>query len=538
MTGLPPTAREPFWLVALAGAFLAGGPVWQYLYVHHYPFSRPEAVILPLIAAIAGAVVAWGGRRLGPLAGTVAFGGLLYIFVDLQFNLEKSIPSWMVVLGCMLVAAIFRARRSAIACVTLAAFYLAVLPRSGRGLDDELVDAGSGATPVARRAPPLLVHIVLDEQWGVGGLRAAGDTATAAFLRNFYLSRGFELYEGAYSRWGRTTKSLTTLMSLGGTVSTDPAPIAADPDRVILKSNRYFERLAALGYSMSVYQISHIDYCGEAGVRVVVCETSAGNSISSMGYIDGPWRERAERVTRYFLNVTSHLYAKLKSPPDGQGWRMASTGNALVMVESARKALREAHAGEAYFIHILLPHRPLGHDAACRAYSEPAKRVGYDLPRQLTESEWQDLLSLYGAQVRCAHIALASLLDAIEGSVGSNAIVIVHGDHGSRFSRRDPDYTPFSSWDPGQLNSTYATLLAIRRPGVPAARYPEAVPLQDFLQQLVAQDFQGPVESSWVHYVNSDQSTSRRLTPGQMPWAVTAQPGAVLSSNFGGGPDQ
>ena len=57
----------------------------------------------------------------------------------------------------------------------------------------------------------------------------AGDTVTAAFLRDFYLGRGFELFEGAYSRWGRTYNSLTTLLSLGGTVAVDSAPIAADP---------------------------------------------------------------------------------------------------------------------------------------------------------------------------------------------------------------------------------------------------------------------------------------------------------------------
>ena len=518
---------ESVWLYAVAGALMTGGPVWHYLFVNRYPFDRPEAVFLPLAAGLLGAGIAVLGRRLGGLLASLSFGALLYVFVDLQLNLEQSVRTLLVALGCVVLAHLLRSRRALLICLMLGTFNLASLPRRG----------GTPAPPreaAGIRRPdslPVLVHIVLDEQWGIGGLRAAGDQATAQFLTAFYLERGFEVYEGAYSRWGRTRTSIPEAFSLGRPAEVEPLPANARlPTGFRLRANPYFERLRDIGYRIEVRQSNHLDFCRRAEALVAWCHTTPGNSIASIGHLGGAWPARAHLAGRYFLNVTSHAYARLKRPPDGDGWRLATAGNALAQLRELRDAIASGKAyGTAFFVHVLLPHHPLEVDADCAAFSDPDLRVGFDPPKNL---RYREVLALYGGQTRCVHRAVSGILDALDRTVGRDgAIVIVHGDHGWRMDQ-DPSDAPAAELERERLNSVFSSLLAIRRPGVPAAHRGEAVPIQDFLWRLIESTFQGAVSPVWEHFVYLPFPVGQDTWPGptpirrelnekEMPWAGT-----------------
>jgi hypothetical protein len=525
MTPARRQAAESSWLYALAGALLLGGPVWHYLFVNRYPFSRPEALVLPLLAALLGAAIAVGGHRAGDLVGGLVFGVLLYLFVDWQLDLEKSMPTVVVVAGCLALPQLLRAHRAVLACIVLGTFDLASLPRAQAGLAPSRGESSS--RPPA--GPPLLLHLVLDEQWGIGGLRAAGDSATAAFLAGFYRQRGFEVYQGAYSRWNTTARSIPEALSLGRPVDLRTPPEAARPRvRFRLTANPYFARLRELGYAIHVYQTTDLDYCHPADVAVASCATWSANSIANVGYLPGAWTGRAMLAGRYFLNAASYAYRRLKRPPDDPVWGQAVVGGGLAALGTVRDAIT---AGEpratAIFVHVLLPHRPLEVDAGCRAYSNPARRVGNSLPAQLGDSSWRALVTLYGAQDRCIHRAVGEVLVALDRAVGRDgAIVIVHGDHGARLTQSDPADAPASQLNIQQLNATYSTLLAVRRPEVPGDVHTESVPLQDFLWDLVGKDFRGEATGAWVHYVHHvanglaiQVDAPRALSGAEMPWA-------------------
>lgn len=525
MTPARGQAAESYWLYALAGALLLGGPVWHYLFVNRYPFSRPEAIVLPLIAALLGAAIAAGGHRVGDLVGGLVFGVLLYIFVDLQFDLEKSIRTVGVVAGCLALPQILRTHRAVLTCLTLGAFDLASLPRPPAAF----VPARGESTARPPGGLPLLLHLVLDEQWGIGGLRAAGDSATAAFLTGFYRQRGFEVYAGAYSRWNWTSRSIPEALSLGRPLDLRKPPAKARPRvRFRLQANPYFARLRELGYAIRVYQSTDLDYCHPADVAVASCATWSANSIANIGYLPGDWTGRAMLAGRYFLNVASHAYLRLKRPPDGPVWRESVIGGGLATLGAVRDAIAAGGRGAtAIFVHVLLPHRPLEVDADCRAYSDPARRVGDNLPQHLSDSSWRALLTLYAAQDRCVHSAVGEVLAALDRTVGRDgAIVIVHGDHGARLSQSDPAGAPASQLNTQQLNAIYSTLLAVRRPQVPGNVHTESVPLQDFLWELVGKDFRGEVSGEWVHYVHHVADglpvpvhPPRALTGAEMLWA-------------------
>lgn len=506
---------EPYRLYAAAGALMLGGPVWHYLYVNHYSFGRPEAVLLPLGAALIGSAVAVLGHRIGGVIESVGFGVLLYLFLDLQFNPEKWSYSAVILAASIVLAMVLRRKRAILTCVTLGVLYLVSLPRFGSVPAED-----RAAASLTEADLPVLVHIVLDEQWGVGGFQAEGDTATAAFLTQFYGERGFELFTGAYSRHDQTLQSVPEELSLG-------QPVRVDSLRAghwALRGIPYFEFLVSQGYAIHVYQTGLLDYCN-GDVRVVSCETQSGNSIANIGALQGRWTTRANLTGRYFLNVTSNVYRRLH--PDPEVWRRATAGGGLLALDHVRKALAAFPGrGRAIFAHVLLPHRPIEVGPECSALEDPEQRIGNEIPVHFSDSAWSEVLHRLGDQVRCTHHRLGAVLDALDTLAGKdNSIVIVQGDHGSRLFKDRPQSSAPSQWSLKVLNARFSTLLAVRRPRVPPAVHSEAIPVQDFLWALVRQRFEGRVQDPWRHYIRRSPGDSaltdtvRVLGPKDMLWA-------------------
>jgi hypothetical protein len=500
---------------------MLGGPVWHELYVNHYP-ARPEAFLLPLLAGAVGVIVAVVSRVVGGLAGTITFGGLLFAFSDLQLDPQLWTYTGLVLAGCIGLAQLFVSHRAAISALALGAFYLSSLVRPAVAPPPTRLDT----TGMARSTNPVLVHIVLDEQWGVGGLRAAGDSETADFLTDFYLTRGFELFESAYSHYLATEESLESVMLLGE-ARTDSVPFRK-PYQHIVRRNPYFDRLHGLGYEIRVYQTTFIDFCN-GDTAVVSCEVRLESSMGNFGFLDGSWVTRGVWLARYFLGTRSHIYARLF--PGQTSWRRSAVGGGLAAGRHLTSAIgSHPKGGTAWFAHLLLPHRPVHVDEACRIQTDPSRQLPYyDLPDEHpADLPWRSTLIAYAGQVRCAHRVLAGVIDAIDRTVGrDHSIVIVHGDHGSRLhshDTHDPD-SPLEAYSSSELNAHFATLLAVRRPQVPATLHREPAPVQDVIWELARSGFTGALPETWPHYVSTMPDSThangqvRPLTASDMPWA-------------------
>lgn len=517
---------EPYWQYALAGALMSAGPIWHYLWVNHYP-ARPEFPLLVLGAMLVGVVGAVVAQRIGGLIATVVFAVMLFVFLDLQFNLETWLATPVVFVIALAISLVLQRRRALITCVSLGAFYLAALPRSGVARVVPSNGApNSAADAVARTTQPVLLHIVLDEHWGIGGLRLEHDTGTADFLTAFYAQHGFELYPAAYSRFYRTVESLPSLISMGQ----PPKVGAVNPNRMnarVLDAVPYFELLRARGYKISVFQNSYIDFCSALAAPVEHCETQSGNSVANVGYLPGTAASRFVLAARYLVNVNSHVYQRLH--PDAEVWRRASEGGALRAMQRLREAIDAGPTENvAYFAHVLIPHRPLGVESNCDLVSDPRERVGYEQPDHVTDAMWSAMMHRYGSQVRCAHQELDAILATLDKRVGrEHSIVIVHGDHGARIFQEKPKFVSLAPLSDRQLSGRFSTLLAVRRPGAVAAAWPDAVPVQDFVWRIALQNFAGPVSTEFSQFVLGSRSASdsvvadtmRVLTKGSIPWA-------------------
>jgi hypothetical protein len=509
---------ESLWLYAMAGALMVGGPVWRELYMAHYP-ARPEAFVLPLAAAAIGAIVAAGSWLAGGLLGTATFGGLLFVFADLQLDLERWTYTAAVLGGCVALALVLFYHRAAISTLALGAFYLASLVRPAIAPPPTTLDT-SGA---ARSTNPLLVHIILDGQWGVGGLRAAGDSVTAPFLTDFYLKRGFELHESAYSRYAATMESIPAALSLGQTLVGPVQRLTPYVYRV--SRNPYFERLHELQYDIRVYETTFLDFCNSPDVAVASCEVQSGNSIRNIGFYEGSWMARGMTAARFFLNTRSHVYDRLN--PERTDWRGSVAGGGLATLQRLTEAIAARPTeGTAYFVHVLLTHHPVEVDADCRVLNDPPGHIRYGIFEHPGDSLWREALRFYGDQIRCAHRALARVIDAIDSTVGrDHSIVIVHGDHGARMHPRAPLRDALDAYTADELNANFATLLAIRRPNVRAALHAEAVPIQDAIWELARSDFAGPLPKTWQNDLRqmpdstNAHGLTRPLAAGDMLWA-------------------
>ena len=523
-------SAEPNWLCAVAGALMLGGPVWHYLYVNHYPFGRAEAIVLPGAAALIGAALAVLGHRVGGWLESLCFGSLLYVFQDLQLDLHDRTYAIAILGSCIALAAVFRRRRAALTSIMLGTFYLASLPRSAAIPVPRSLANAQGSPEL-----PVLVHVILDEQWGIGGLRAEGDTGTATFLSDFYRKRGFEVYEAAYSRYRQTRESIPAALSLGHPLRFNEKSIAPAYNRS-LQAIPYFEDLRRRGYAIHVYQSTYLDFCHVAGVPVASCETRPGNSIANIGLLHGDWTKRAVLAGRYFLIVTSHLYQRLH-PGGSPESRSSNAGGGLNVLEQVRDAIiRRPTGGTMFFVHALLPHRPVQLDAKCDAVSDPSLRDAAFKRIQRSDSSWQAELINLGGQIRCTHRVIAEILDALDSTVSrEGSIVIIHGDHGSRMHQDIPKDV-LSEMSLRDLNGRFSTLLAVRRPGVPPTIQSEPVPVQDFLWELARNDFKGVVRQPWRHFVRDRARDSigteleRSLAEAEMLW-VRAPTRALADSS-------
>jgi hypothetical protein len=370
-------------------------------------------------------------RRVPEPVRTIGFAALVALFLDWQFDLPIRGWSLLLVTAIGAVLILLRARRALITVTCLAAFYLASLPLGWTSSQTK-----SEALIKPRR--PVVLHLVLDAQWGPAGFRAAGDTATAEFLSDFYARRGFRLYLGAYSRYLETRFSLGSQVALGGPTSVERGEVGG----FRLTANRYFDTLVARGYHLRVFQSSHLDFCA-AGVAAK-CSTAMGNSLGNIGYLRGSWKPRAMVASRYFLTTRSRAYVSLFGR-ESLPMRRSSAGRAVDVLEAVKASIAAGEA-DAYFVHVLIPHSPFEVDARCQGYADIDRRVA---PGGTETRDPHGDLAAYGLQSRCGHQMLAELLATLDSTVGRDqAIVVVQGDHGAKLislPSRPSDYSRTSS---------------------------------------------------------------------------------------------
>jgi hypothetical protein len=164
-------------------------------------------------------------------------------------------------------------------------------------------------------------------------------------------------------------------------------------------------------------------------------------------------------------------------------WRMlyprVSSLNALRVARTVEEELRQAAPGRVVVAHLLVPHDPYVFDEQCRLKPVAAWENTADLGRSSRANTAEERLrryEAYTAQTRCLYVVLGRLLDAIPEQVRAQSTMVVHGDHGSRIVRHDPE-APGRRVTPADLVDDHSTLFAIHSPRARMAGSDDLLPL-------------------------------------------------------------
>jgi hypothetical protein len=390
------------------------------------------------------------------------------VYVALDLNFEGPV----VPIAAVAAAVLLNNRLMPVLAVTFAVVFLTELPAPL--FDGGGAEAHSRAEQTSSSAGPAIVHLILDEHIGPEGLPADMPEATAAreSLESFYREHGFRLFGGAYSEHFRTVNAIPHMLNFGGA-----ATEVVTGDRkagAAMTTNAWFDVLRRLGYTIHVLQSDFLDYCRSG---VATCRRYAAGGLGAVAAADLRTGDKAALLAAGFWSLsdlavfTTHLYDRAalrlasKSAPTllDLGWTgRASTVNGLAAFNRLVADLRTARQGEAYFAHILVPHYPYATRADCslKPRHEWRQRRSFAASREGRQRA-------YFEQLACATAKVGEALDALAASpAGRDAIVLVHGDHGSRITGHDPDIGNVGRFDAADMVASYSTLFAVRAPGI------------------------------------------------------------------------
>jgi hypothetical protein len=137
------------------------------------------------------------------------------------------------------------------------------------------------------------------------------------------------------------------------------------------------------------------------------------------------------------------------------------------VVAEAQQGLATIEPGRAFVLHVLVPHFPYMLDQACNLKPVGDWRVP---PRYDKRAKRDEVYSAYWDQAACADRLAMELVSAVQATpFGQQAIIIVHGDHGSRIGRDTPQ---------ASREESLQTFLAVKTQGSTGKLHTEEVNLQ------------------------------------------------------------
>ena len=474
--------RERLWPYALGAGVLLSSFL-NFLHYHQYPLASFEAVVAILGLLALSAVMGEFYVRQPRWGRAFLLGLLAMIAVDL--NADRPLLAF----AAGLVAALAGYRRAAELTRFVAIASLVVLATTFTGLGRARpfieVREGEAAGAAADQRLPPIVHLILDEHSGLKGLEAVDRAApgTRQELSDAYTSRGFRLWDAAYSRHFHTVNSIPEILVLNS------------------RSGRrsYIQRLADRGYKVRILRSSFADIC--ANQPYARCTTYWYARMGKPEAMRLPRGDRLELLAGNFVLLSGAAQWVL----DGVDGLLELAGRRGADVRplkleqklkltpvNARGAMAHLSAelarpqrGTAYVAHILLPHAPYVYDPACRLkrLDRWAVRSAGPMPARRKS---------YAEQAGCVTSLVGGLIDRVRATdAGRDAIFIVHGDHGSRVMDSLPDASRAGAISKEDYAAGFSTLFAVASGEGPGRVVKVQAPVSGLLESFVNNDARG-----------------------------------------------
>ena len=486
----PALRRKEFAVAVAAGVALLWASLANFITHNDYPVLRPEIGLVALLCVVIAFMVTpiylgqrqWGRSFLEGLLGA--------LFVDLNSNSVAA----MVAAGVAVAAITYWKRISLLG--PLALFGTVILVATLVGSRPSWLRSvhKPSAEQAASNGKPAILHLILDEHIGVEGLPADEESQhLKQDLKAFYLRRGFALYGRAYSQHMHTVNAIPAVLNYGERLAEQPSTTG-----VVVGQTQHLRKLVDQGYRLTIFQSDFADFC--SGAAFAECVTYDSSSLRPTLDFNLSPMERTRLIALKFASL-SQIIAKGLAP-----WNVAaailrqrgvpmpvvlptedartSTVGTLRATEELSSRLSKARSGDAFFAHLLLPHYPYVVGPGCAGLRFT------DWKRRWDPSPLEIRRHAYAGQLHCTMSKVDQLLKALARSpAGLNAIVIIHGDHGSRLTTVDPNEPNRGSFTDDDMIAGYSTLFAIRAPGVQPGYLTSPQPISLLLRDFTRSGF-------------------------------------------------
>jgi len=364
---------------------------------------------------------------------------------------------------------------------------------------------------------PILIHIIMDEHAGIDALMAlegAGPEIAQETI-SFYQDNDFTLYNGAYSQYFETSISLGHAFNLQTNVDQAIVAAAKETKRYDLSRNEYFDRLQEMGFELNIYSNDYINLCNPGEIEGINCFPYKYKDLSVLRQFPMSTYDRSvvignvylsfvnyfiwfKELFRIILNVGDDDDPKQETAEQVRGFKTLTfhfpfplTGMQQFNILLAR--LDTAKPGEAFIMHILHPHFPymLNADCSVLPMSEWGMYRFSGNPYNSNSPFGRKIkYENYVEQLSCINTMMGSLMDKLdEIGLKRRAVIILHGDHGSRITLRDPIYSEFEKMSDADYLDDFSTLFAVRLPVEENSVFDKKVPLTYLLKNLVENEF-------------------------------------------------
>ncbi|HSR52809.1 MAG TPA: hypothetical protein VLV83_18450 [Acidobacteriota bacterium] len=314
-----------------------------------------------------------------------------------------------------------------------------------------------------RQDLPMVLHLVLDEHIGVAGIPAdlPGGTAVQRHLVERLVDDGFTLYGRAFSQYAESQLALASLVN-GQAFSAQPEYVVPAASGYTITRNDWLRSLAQEGYSVRVYQSSYIDFCRAEGFSADYCFVYPANSISVLRSFELTAWSKARLILPRLFEGTFDFF-----PSKPQLTTLASPA----ILDRVAQDMDRRPRGSAFFVHLIWPHYAYAFDAQCAlrpavgTWANVGDIGSWRAEDFNSESERESKYALYFQQVRCVIKSLDDLLEQMRrrGSL-ADALIVIHGDHGSRLATRNFRNVDPSAFSRQDMVDHFSALMAIRLP--------------------------------------------------------------------------
>jgi hypothetical protein len=468
-------------LVLSVGTIVMIASLANFLAFNSYPLLRLEVALVALAMAALSVLVGGVYLASSKLLRSLLEGFLVFLAVDLNSDAA------LVGVSLAIAAFLLRLLKGVSVLPVLAIIAAVVLLSVPLGLAPARspIETTKGPTVATSTAPPI-VHLILDEHVGIEGV---ADDALQEELRRFYATRGFTLFDRAYSRHFHTINAIPDMLNFGR-----PGESSASMEHVRVGKTRYFSGLASEGYGLHITEPEFADYCSD--IRFATCTRYYS---PSLGFVDATPLDTLDRALLIGVKLASlsasavglgNVYDAFVAAPYGLPGAQfvnrskSSSIGAMAAFDTFADSLRQVAPGNAYFAHLLFPHYPYVTDEECRIL--PQER--WDHRRSRSPQSRRE--EAYHRQLRCTMRKVDKLLTALASApAGRSAVVVIHGDHGSRISSRDPLAADIGKFTDRDLVAGFSTLFAVRLPSRDGRVVAAPAPAPALLQSLAAGGF-------------------------------------------------